>query len=157
MIKSKNEKQKRHKRTPSWFLEHFLLPILVVYVGITLNNYYQAKKQPNLVAYEEEHQTMKISEDKFKMKCPFTIVNNGGSTIKSRKVTLLIPRSATIDAIDISEEYKSFYDISDGGCGYHYTVISVDLPRDKTIEGSIAFYSNVEIPTKSMCPLKIIY
>ena len=157
MVSSETERKKTSFHTLSWWVEHLGLPILVVSGGIAVNNYYQARKQPNLVAYEQEHEIMKASQGQFRIKCPFTISNIGGSTTNGRKVTLLIPRSASIDAIDISEEYKSFYDITEGGCGHHYVVISADLPKKKSIKGAIVFYSNVEIPAKSMCPLNIIY
>lgn len=105
----------------------------------------------------KEHQTTKMSEGKFKIRCPFTMVNSGGSTTRKRKVTLSIPQSATIDDIDVSKNYEGFYDVSDGGPGNNYVVLSVELPKKKTIEGAIIFYWNMDIPRKGMCPLNIDY
>lgn len=157
-VPSENEMKRRTNYIPSWWFEHLLLPIIVVIAGITLNNYWQSKKQPNLTAYAEEHQATKISESNFQIRCPFTIINSGGSITKKRKVTLSLRPSANIGLIDISKEYKSFYNLEEGGDDKSsFVVISVDLPKNKKIEGAIVFYSNVEIPAKSMCPLKIIY
>ena len=85
-------------------------------------------------------------------------MNNGGSSIKNEKLTISIrPNGQTISEICISEEYRGFYNVEDGGCGYNYVVFSIDLPKSKKFEGSIVFFSNTEIPEKSMCPLKINY
>ena len=153
MVPSKNQT----KKGLSWLLEHLLLPIIIVFLGIVLNNYYQVKKLPHLVTYMEDHQIMKVSENNFMIKCPFIILNDGGSTSKNRKVTLLLPQSLAIDDIHIPEQYKSFYDMIEGGQGYNYVVISINLPKKRSLEGAVSFYSNIMIPEKSMSPLNIIY
>jgi hypothetical protein len=140
-----------------WILEHLVFPGILVFGGIISNNIYQNRKQPHLTDHKEVYQIMKVSEDKFKIKCPFTILNDGGSTIENTKVTFILPKSVSIDAIDISERYKSFYDIKDGGLGYNHVVISINLPKARNIEGAIIGISNIKIPEKSMSPLEIIY
>ncbi len=153
MVPSNNQTKKRLSR----WLEHLLLPSIIVFLGIVANNYYQVKKQPHLVSHIEEHQIMKVSENKFMIKCPFIILNDGGSTSENRKVTLLLPQPVVIDDIHIQEQYKSFYEIKEGGQGYNYVVISINLPKERRIEGAVISYSNIEIPEKSMSPLKVIY
>ncbi|MHC4117096.1 MAG: hypothetical protein ACYSWO_06280 [Planctomycetota bacterium] len=148
-------KERRAFWTLCWLLEHLLLPTIVVVCGILLNNYLQSR--PHLVAYAEEHQGLMISEAEFLITCPFRMINKGGSITKSRKVTLSLNPDAVIEEIDIPEQYSSFWDLSEGGPEQSYAVISLDLPSKRTIEGSVLFYSNVNIPTKSMCPLKITY
>lgn len=141
-----------------WGLEHLLAPLIIAGVVVWLNNLYQEKKQPNLSACAKEYHVTEISENKFKIECPFDVSNDGGSCTKSEKLTLSIrPTGQTISDICISEEYRGFYNVEDGGSGSNYVVLSVDLPKGKKIEGSIVFFSNTEIPEKSTCPLKINY
>jgi len=136
---------------------NLVYPILVVLVGILINNYYQAKKQPNLIASTNPHQVIKLSDNNFKVKCTFIIRNQGGSSTKKKKVTFIIPESVKIDEIEISNKYKSFYKAIDGGVGNSYVVYEIDLPKGKTIDGGIIFYSNVNIPEDGVCPLNIYY
>jgi len=141
-----------------WFFEHILAPAIVAFGVVCLNNYYQVKKQPKLVVDVGEHRSMKISENNFKIECPFEVLNDGGSSTKNEKLTLSIrPNSQTISEIYILEEYRGFYNVEDGGCGYNYVVFSINLPKSKKFEGSIVFFTNTEIPEKSTCPLKIMY
>lgn len=140
-----------------WFLDHFIFPAIIVFLGIIVNNSYQEKKLPNIVATAKHHQITKISDDQFKVKCPFEILNNGGTSTKNTKLTLLIPGILTIHDIEISREYISFYKKTSGGRGFSYVVYAVNLPKGKNIEGTIVFFSNVNIPEKAMCPLQIIY
>lgn len=139
-------------------LKYFLAPLIIALVSVFSTILYQTKKQPNLVAYAREHHVTEISENNFKIECPFEVLNDGGSSTKNRKLTLSIrPTGQTISDICVSEEYKGFYNEEDGGRGSNYVVLSIDLPKRKKIEGSIVFFSNTEIPEKSLCPLNIIY
>ncbi len=157
MVPSNNQTKKRSFQKLFWLLEHLLLPGLIVFLGIAVNNYYHIKKQPHIVVHREDHKIMKLSENKFMIKCPFIISNEGGSTSNNKKVSLFLPQSVVIDEIQIPEQHKSFYDIKEGGQGYNYVIISINLPKEIIIEGAVTFYSNIEIPEKSMSPLNIIY
>ena len=149
---------KQMKTKVRWFLDHILAPAIIAFGVVFLNNHYQAKKLPKLVARAVEHRVTKISENNFKIECPFKVWNDGGSLTKNRKLTLsIISTDQTINDIYISEEYKCFYNEEDGGRGSNFVVLSINLPKGKKIDGSIVFFSNTEIPEKSMCPLNIIY
>lgn len=146
------------KKSLWWFCKHFLFPALIVFIGISINNYYYDKKQPNIAASATQHQTHKISNDRFKIDCPFIIRNSGGSSSPGKKVTLIIPGSDAISEINCPPKYKGFFSVlPGGGVGFNYVVLSLDLPAGKMIDGIVTFYSNIEIPEDSMCPLQIIY
>lgn len=149
---------KRMKTKARRFLDRILAPAIIAFGAVFITIFYQAIKQPKLVARAEEYHVTKISENNFKIKCFFKVWNDGGSISKNKKLTLSItPTGQTISDICISEEYKGFFNEEDGGCGSSFVVLSVDLPKGKKIEGSIVFFSNTEIPEKSMCPLNISY
>jgi hypothetical protein len=128
-----DKKNRRSFCKPSWWFEHLLLPLFVAVVCIILNNYWQSKRQPNLVAYAEQHWSTEITEGNFRIICPFTIMNTGGSVTNKRKLTFSLHPNVNIDSIDISDEYSSFWNLCDGGLGCRYAVISVDLPRNMKI------------------------
>ena len=61
-----------------WILEHLIFPLAIAFGVVWLNNFYQEKKQPNLVAQAREYHVTEISDNTFKIECPFELLNNGG-------------------------------------------------------------------------------
>ena len=59
--------------------------------------------------------------------------------------------------LQISNEFRGFYEITGGGAAQNFVILSVNLPKKNTIEGSIIFYTNVQIPEVKLSPLKASY
>jgi hypothetical protein len=150
------KKPRQYSKSIVWSLEHLIAPLIVAMVVVFANNLREARKQPKLETSVNEHHITKISGDRFRVECPFTVLNNGGSSIKDRKLKLIIPKSQTIQDVNIPQEYRSFFNKEGGGPNHNYAEYTVNLPKGRKIEGTVVFFSNIKIPD-GMNPLTIFY
>ena len=137
-----------------WFLENVALPIIIVVIGLLINNWWKDYNKPEIFAKCGEF-VVKKELEKYRIESNFAIFNRGRSRANKHSVT--IKAEEEIKDIIIAPEYLGKMECYLGGKKHKHVCYSVTLDEDDEVRGKIVFYNNVGWPEQGIKPITIHY